>query len=201
MSQDILTHFLGQSLRSLAYSTLPFVNAAQIDPGRAITLDDQFDATVTCPVARRASIAQGKALVTIWERAFLEDKSIAEEYRASVKEGKGGHFGVAWGVVCFHCDISRGIVHLGIRVDGLERGVFVFLLNHAKAVMSAAVRLGLVGPYQAQSILAASSTRKLLRDTLDEVQDLDVEDAGQTWALLDVYQGRQEILYSRVFNG
>jgi len=84
---------------------------------------------------------------------------------------------------------------------GLERGIYVFLLNHAKAVMSAAVRLSLVGPYQAQSILAASATRKLLRDTLDDVRDLDVEDAGQTWALLDVYQGRQEILYSRVFNG
>jgi urease accessory protein len=79
--------------------------------------------------------------------------------------------------------------------------MYVFLLNHAKAVMSAAVRLSVVGPYQAQTILAASSTRKLLRDTLDEVRDLDVEDAGQTWALLDVYQGRQEILYSRVFNG
>lgn len=79
--------------------------------------------------------------------------------------------------------------------------MYVFLLNHAKAVMSAAVRLGLVGPYQAQTILAASSTRQFLRDILDEVRDLHVEDAGQTWGLLDIYQGRQEILYSRVFNG
>lgn len=79
--------------------------------------------------------------------------------------------------------------------------MYVFLLNHTKAVMSAAVRLGLVGPYQAQTILAASSTRQLLRNVLNEVRDLDVDDAGQTWALLDVYQGRQDILYSRVFNG
>lgn len=79
--------------------------------------------------------------------------------------------------------------------------MYVFLLNHAKAVMSAAVRLGLVGPYQSQAILAASSTRQLLRNILGEVQNLDIDDAGQTWALLDVYQGRQEILYSRVFNG
>ena len=79
--------------------------------------------------------------------------------------------------------------------------MYVFLLNHAKAVMSAAVRLGLVGPYQAHTILAASSTRQLLRNILDEVRNLDIDDAAQTWALLDVYQGRQEILYSRVFNG
>jgi urease accessory protein len=108
LSQDVLTHFLGESLRSLAHTTLPFVNAAQTRPESAVDLDDQFDATITCPVARRASIAQGKALVTIWERAFLEDKTIAETYRSSVKGGKGGHFGVAWGVVCSHCDISRG---------------------------------------------------------------------------------------------
>jgi urease accessory protein len=94
-----------------------------------------------------------------------------------------------------------GYLILTIETDWLERAMYVFLLNHAKAVMSAAVRLSVVGPYQAQTILAASSTRKLLRDLLDEVRDLDVEDAGQTWALLDVYQGRQEILYSRVFNG
>jgi urease accessory protein len=79
--------------------------------------------------------------------------------------------------------------------------MYVFLLNHTKAVLSAAIRLGLLGPYQSQTILAASSTRQILRDILDEVRDLDVEDAGQTWALLDVFQGRQEILYSRVFNG
>jgi urease accessory protein len=83
----------------------------------------------------------------------------------------------------------------------LERCMYVFLLNHAKAVMSAAVRLSLVGPYQAQTILAAPQTRRLLKGVLDEVRDMSIDDAGQTWALLDVYQGRQEILYSRVFNG
>ena len=67
--------------------------------------------------------------------------------------------------------------------------------------MSAAVRLSLVGPYQSQTILAAAQTRQLLRNILDEVRDMSIDDAGQTWALLDVYQGRQEILYSRVFNG
>jgi urease accessory protein len=83
----------------------------------------------------------------------------------------------------------------------LERCMYVFLLNHAKAVMSAAVRLSLVGPYQAQTILAAPQTRRLVKSVLDEVRNMSIDDAGQTWALLDIYQGRQEILYSRVFNG
>jgi urease accessory protein len=107
-SEDVLIHFLRESLRSLAFTTLPFVNSAHTSPENAVSLDDQFDATITCPVARRASLAQGKALLTIWEKAFLEDKSIGDEYRVSVKSGIGGHFGVAWGVVCGHCDISKG---------------------------------------------------------------------------------------------
>jgi urease accessory protein len=85
------------------------VNAVHSYPEKAVSLDNQLDATVTCPVARRASLAQGKALLTIWEKAFLEDKNIAEEYRVSVKSGNGGHFGVAWGVVCRYCDISKGL--------------------------------------------------------------------------------------------
>jgi len=188
-SLDISFHFLRESLRSLAYTALPFVNAAHSNPENAVALDDHFDATVSCPVARRASLAQGKALLTIWEKAFLEDKKIGETYRISVKSGSGGHFGIAWGVVCSHSTISK------------DRCMYVFLLNHAKAVVSAAVRLSLVGPYQAQSLLAAPQTRQLLRDILAETSNLDISEAGQTWALLDVYQGRQEILYSRVFNG
>ena len=96
--------------------------------------------------------------------------------------------------------IFQKVVQFGAMLI-LERCMYVFLLNHAKAVMSAAVRLSLVGPYQAQTILAAPQTRHLLKSVLDEVREMSIDDAGQTWALLDVYQGRQEILYSRVFNG
>src|SRR5579871_5790441 len=139
-SNELLQTFLRDSLRSVANTTLSFVNAAHSDPKLASFLDDQFDATVTCPVARRTSLAQGKALLTVWEKAFLEDKSIGNEYRHSVKGGNGGHFGVAWGVVCAHCHISKGKIYF--HVSNQERCMYVFLLNHAKAMVSAAVRLG-----------------------------------------------------------
>jgi len=106
-SHELVIRFLTDSLRSVAYTTLPFVNAAHLTPQNAVDLDDHFDATVTCPVARRASLAQGKALLTIWEKAFLSDKGVGEEYRLQVKSGVGGHFGVAWGVVSANCKISK----------------------------------------------------------------------------------------------
>ena len=114
VSQEILNHFLENSVRSVAFTTLPFTNAAHSTPENAVWLDDHFDASVTCPIGRRASLAQGKALVTIWEKAFLEDKSISEGYRMSVKYGTGGHFGIAWGVVCGQCGISKGVLLMRI---------------------------------------------------------------------------------------
>jgi urease accessory protein len=107
---DPLGHFIRMSLPSIAYSTLPFIRAAYESLEEAISLDEQFDATVLCPVARRASLAQGKALLTIWERAFLEDKSVGSDYRGYVKSGQGGHYGIAWGAVCANCNISLGMI-------------------------------------------------------------------------------------------
>lgn len=78
--------------------------------------------------------------------------------------------------------------------------MYAFLLSQAKALCSAAVRLGTIGPYRAQQILAARPTQELLAACVRESAGIDPHDASQTWPLLDVYQGRHELLYSRVFN-
>ena len=64
--------FLDQSLANLASTALPYVLSAYHDPTYASlqTLDNDIDASTPCTVARRASITQGKALLTIWERAL-----------------------------------------------------------------------------------------------------------------------------------
>lgn len=79
--------------------------------------------------------------------------------------------------------------------------IYAFLLAQAKAVCSAAVRLGTIGPYRAQQILAAKALQSLLADCVDECAEIeDPRETYQTWPLLDVFQGRHELLYSRVFN-
>ncbi|OAA64440.1 urease accessory protein [Niveomyces insectorum RCEF 264] len=52
------------SSSSSSSSPLPTFTAA------LAALDDTFDATLVCTVGRRASVAQGRALLSIWERAF-----------------------------------------------------------------------------------------------------------------------------------
>jgi hypothetical protein len=62
--------FLNHSLSNIASTALPYVLSAYHDATILEDLDNDVDASTPCTVARRASIAQGKALLTIWERAL-----------------------------------------------------------------------------------------------------------------------------------
>ncbi|KAI3550932.1 urease [Colletotrichum filicis] len=62
--------FLPESISAYASTTLPFVLAAHRFPSDVAELDDELDAAIICTVGRRASIAQGRALLSIWERSF-----------------------------------------------------------------------------------------------------------------------------------
>lgn len=83
---------------------------------------------------------------------------------------------------------------------GLEQTAFVFMLNHVKALVSAAVRRGMFGPYQAQKILASERTRKMIEAVVRREWETDWEMAGQSVPVLDLWVGRHEMLYSRIFN-
>lgn len=164
-------------------------------------------------VAQRASIAQGRALLGVWERAFRgtyanssasrADTAAAgtaiqaiEDFLDSLKSSLGdvddlgpkGHFAPLWGVVC-----------LAMGVD-LRQATYVFMLNHAKAVLSAAVRASVMGPYQAQNVLASRNLQDMIAGRIEQEWNTDVEDAGQVVPTIDLWMGRHELLYSRIFN-
>ena len=194
--------FLSLSLYSVASTVLPYLLAAYKDPTALISLDDTLDACTLCPVARRASIAQGCALLTLWERSFRTtvdpDRPAAKALAQFAKDLKSaptsddeipnGHFAPVWAVVTAAMGIS------------IEDSAYAFLLNHAKAVMSAGVRASMVGPYQAQGVLASEWLRKEIAACQDENGGLDVADAGQGVPMMDIWIGRHEMLYSRIFN-
>ena len=79
--------FLRLSLSTLASTALPYVFAGYRNPEDIETLDNDFDASTPCTVARRASIAQGRALLAVWDRSFkTQYKSSSGD--ADVPEGK-----------------------------------------------------------------------------------------------------------------
>lgn len=197
--------FFGLSISSLASTSLPYLLHAYRHPEQLETLDNDLDASTPCVVARRASIAQGRALVGVWERAFMESftgsagdhtvkavsviKPFSEALKCNVDElGPNGHFAPLWGVVC-----------LGMKIE-LGQAAYVFMLNHAKALVSAAVRASIMGPYQAQRVLASVSLQELIRERIKLEWETLPEQAGQVAPVLDLWVGRHELLYSRIFN-
>ena len=196
--------FMHLSITSLASTTLPYLLAALENPDAAQELDDELDACLLCPVARRASISQGKALIAIWERSLKGEaqpsaaKEAMKRFGMALKavrttdDGIGAslhaHFPMIYALVC----AARGL--------SVHETAFTYLFNHAKAVASAAVRASVLGPYAAQALLGSTWLRGEIEDAMEREWQRDVQDAGQTVPPLDVWMGRHELLYSRIFN-
>ncbi|KAG6303216.1 hypothetical protein E4U09_000701 [Claviceps aff. purpurea] len=206
--------FLALSLSSFAATTLPFVLAAHRDPSSLASLDDQLDAAVVCTVGRRASVAQGRALLSIWERSFRKalpssqaDVPYLREFSTLLRQAKtpaeeqgsaGGeedvpplvsaHLAPLFGVIC-------AIVGLSLR-----QTAYVYLVSHVKALVSAAVRASMFGPYQAQRVLAGEEVQSMVARLIEREWETEVQDAGQSVPMMDLWIGRHEVLYSRIFN-
>ncbi|CAG9954119.1 unnamed protein product, partial [Clonostachys rosea f. rosea IK726] len=192
--------FLPSSVSSFASTTLPFVLAAHRDPKSLFDLDDQLDAAVICTVGRRASIAQGRALLSVWERSFrsavseVPEVQLLRDFSTLLRESKGevpvvsAHLAPLFGAIC-------AIVGLSLR-----QTAYVFMLSHVKALISAAVRASVFGPFQAQKVLAGERVQNMIELMIDREWNTPVEEAGQSVPVMDLWIGRHELLYSRIFN-
>lgn len=76
----------------------------------------------------------------------------------------------------------------------------MFLLGHVKALVSAAVRANLLGPYAAQRVLASPETQAMIRRAVVREWATAPDEAGQGVPVMDLWVGRHEVLYSRIFN-
>jgi len=82
----------------------------------------------------------------------------------------------------------------------LQQTAYVFMLSHVKALLSAAVRASMFGPYHAQKVLASIEVQEGICAVLDREWNTKIENAGQTVPVMDLWVGRHEMLYSRIFN-
>jgi urease accessory protein len=198
--------FLQSSIRNLASTSLPYVLTAYTHPERLETLDNDFDASTSCTVGRRASVAQGKALLSLWERAFAVSCipssttspaiTAITSFAASFKTSKPDHWGLKlnahfpplFGGLCKALALSE------------EETAYLFLCNHAKSVLSAAVRAGVMGPYLSHGVLASEKLQNIIRGCVVGERGTRVEDAGLSVPVMDLWVGRHELLYSRIFN-
>jgi urease accessory protein len=73
----------------------------------------------------------------------------------------------------------------------------LFFFQHLRGLVAGAVRLGIVGPMEAQALQHRLGPRA--EAILSQCEHLGVADIAQTAPLLDLWQGAQDRLYSRLF--
>jgi urease accessory protein len=174
-----LLSFAETSLEQLGHAALPFVTAAFDAPEKLSEFDVLCDAFTTNHVANRASRAQGRAFLTAVERIF---KSEIENRKSEIEFA---HFAPVFGACLRRLAVSR------------EATMRLFVFNHLRSVLAAAVRLNIIGPMEAQSTQHQLAARAELVGS--HCAALTLDDLAQTAPLLDLWQGAQDRLYSRLF--
>jgi urease accessory protein len=174
-----LVTFIEASLDQLGHASLPFVTAAFDAPEKSNELDSLCDVFTTNHVANRASRAQGRAFLLAVKRIHnSESVMLGAEFAFA-------HFAPVFGVCLRGLALPR------------ETALRMFFFNHLRGVLAAAVRLNIVGPMEAQALQRAlSPTAEMI---LKQCEALPLHEISQTAPLLDIWQGAQDRLYSRLF--
>jgi len=177
-----LRDFVDSTLLQAGYSHLPFLNEAYRNPSALAALDERADAFLLNTVANRASRMQGRTLLAtaarIWPSVRVKQvQVIAGDTRAHLAPLSGAVFEA-----------------LGLPLSTAQRMV---LFGTARGVLSAAVRLGIVGSYDAQRLQYACGSR--VDVIADRCASLSLDDVAQTAPLIDLLQAGHDRLYSRLF--
>jgi urease accessory protein len=152
---DTLSTFLTDSLRNAANQSYWFIDEVytctqstesdESKTARLIQIDKSFNAVILSNhVAHRASLAQvcysltkGVAYLSLVIRSFHDTSGLISDFKQKVLTGQAnGHLPICFAMTCNAMGVSLSKVH----------SLFMFL--HTKSIISAAVRLNIIGPYQ-----------------------------------------------------
>lgn len=181
---ESLMDYLRVLLNQLAHAAMPFAHAAFVGAVDFQEVDQPCDAFLSNHVANRASRSQGQALAASAEKIFGGHE--LQTFRARLlDENLPGHFAPVFGAV---------VRMLALEPDATAR---LFVFTQLRSSISAAVRLNIVGPGEGQGI------QHRLTDAAEQAArrfgEIALEDVAQTAPLLDLWQGTQDRLYSRLF--
>ena len=175
-----LASFIEASLEQLGHGSLPFATAAHDKPDGAGELDRLCDCFLANHVANRASRLQGRSFLASTGKIFG-----AAEIGRVAGSVPLGHFPPVFGAVARALGVSR---------SGMAR---LFFFQHLRGLVAGAVRLGIAGPMEAQALQHRLAPRA--QAVLSQCGHLGVAGIAQTAPLLDLWQGAQDRLYSRLF--
>lgn len=187
VNMETFKTFAVSCLQNAASFAMPYVGAShrQCHSLESILkLDHTVQAYMSNHVANRSSTRQGKSFLATCCKTFgstamkpLQDKVDQEELK--------GHFVTAFGFVC-------GLLELP-----LVQTQQMFLFSVLRSVLASAVRLGNIGPLEAQSI--QFQLQKVAEKLRTQYTNLPVEEAAVTAPLADVLQGTHDNLFAKLF--
>ncbi len=179
-----LDTYVAAHLWNTGHAALPFVGAAHDRSADLPALCDWIDATLTNHVVNRASRTQGRAFLATCAQVFVEPYVVQLSDRARRREVTP-HLAPVFGAVLCAIGVARRdtlALHLHLALRG---------------IVSAAVRLGAVGPLEAQRLQLRHGAT--LDSVLAECSDLRPEDAATVAPLHDICGATHDALYARLF--
>jgi urease accessory protein len=182
---DSLDAFVQASLWNAGHAFLPFVGAAHARPCDVWPLDRRLDAQLTNHVANRASRTQGRAFLATSAAIFDEAAVVALADHARQERTIPVHFASIFGATLSAIAVKR------------DDALGLFLHTTLRGLLSAAVRLGVVGPHEGQRM--QSRHRPTLDAVLERCADLRVDQAASTAPLLDIVGAMHDRQYARLF--
>jgi urease accessory protein len=177
-----LLRYVESSVLQAGYAALPFVNETYQWPARFEALDHLAEVFLANAVANRASRIQGRTLAATAARVWQSPALSAVEARARQSHA---HVAPVAGVVFRLLDLPLAMTQK------------IFLYATARGILAAAVRLGIVGSYEAQRLQHACEP--MLEKAWTRCTRLSTRDLAQTAPLIDLLQARHDNLYSRLF--
>ena len=176
--------FARHSLVQCGRSALPLVAGAHREPAMVAELDRLSDVFLSNPIANRASRAQGRALLSSVARSFPHVELSPFQARLT-REGAAGHYAPLFGAI---------LKLLGVDIIDTQRAC---LFIAARGVSSAAVRLGVIGAYEAQAVQAELAPH--IDTLIRQCEPIAPHEIAQTAPLIDLFQSTHDRLYSRLF--
>jgi len=185
---DGFGRYLRNVLTQVSRADIPFVNSAHACPEgdyqTLVPVFQRYHAATMVPAVRRASAAQGKALLHIMQSVYPEHP-FEEISRWLEAEKLVPHFAPTFGLTAGLLDLSR------------RHAASAYLYITVRDQISAAVRLGLLGPRDAQRALRQALDR--VDGVVEQVIEMQYHEAYKIASVLEIAQARHQSLYSRLF--
>lgn len=180
-----LSAYLSTVIHNTAQSELPFLQSSNTtDPDNLHTMLTTYDAMLTTPTMAQASTIQGRNLMRIMNTLYPSD-AMTQLHQIRIKNQWPTHHTIMFGTT-FHI---AGFATLQTKQ--------IFMYQVLRDQVSAAVRLGLIGPMEAAQLQKRHHTT--CETAIHHTAETPYTHATRNAPQIDITQSFHQHLYSRLF--